>query len=182
MATKRTTKRTTKGRHPGRALEALLERAPREAETARRLLRTLRRFSSGDALRLRDPAARPQPPQPRRNHAAARPCPTVHFPPTVTPRKCTRVPYRAHPPASLRSWGSRVRIAPGSPRAAFAISERLRPLASPARRYVDPEFEVDLASGTHKVHFFHGSRRVATKNRSGLGLPGNPGPEMRSVS
>ncbi len=27
----------------------------------------------------------------------------------------------------------------------------------------------------NEVHYFHGSRRVATENRSGLGLPGNPG-------
>jgi RHS repeat-associated protein len=41
--------------------------------------------------------------------------------------------------------------------------------------YVDPEFEVDLVNATHEIHYFHGSRRVATERRSGLGLPGGGG-------
>jgi RHS repeat-associated protein len=41
--------------------------------------------------------------------------------------------------------------------------------------YVDPEFEVDLVNATHEIHYFHGSRRVATEKRSGLGLPGGGG-------
>jgi hypothetical protein len=36
--------------------------------------------------------------------------------------------------------------------------------------YVDPEYEVDLVNETHQVHYFHGSRRVATENRSGTGV------------
>ncbi|MGH2690104.1 MAG: RHS repeat-associated core domain-containing protein, partial [Actinomycetota bacterium] len=44
--------------------------------------------------------------------------------------------------------------------------------------YVDPEYEVDLVNAKHQVHYFHGSRRVATENRSGLGLPGNPGSHL----
>jgi len=44
--------------------------------------------------------------------------------------------------------------------------------------YVDREYEVDLANAKHQVHYFYGSRRVASRNRSGLGLPGNPGTNL----
>jgi RHS repeat-associated protein len=44
--------------------------------------------------------------------------------------------------------------------------------------YVDPTYEVDLAGAgapTHRIHFFHGSRRIATEQRTGAGLPTDPG-------
>jgi RHS repeat-associated protein len=44
--------------------------------------------------------------------------------------------------------------------------------------YVDPIFEVDLSDSTHRVHFFHGARRVATERRSGLGLPTDRGEDQ----
>jgi RHS repeat-associated protein len=57
-----------------------------------------------------------------------------------------------------------------------AERSRKRVTDGPEILYVDPEYEVDLAGGgTHKVHIFHGSRRVAIENRSGLGLPASPG-------
>jgi RHS repeat-associated protein len=44
--------------------------------------------------------------------------------------------------------------------------------------YVDPTFEVEISDPdypTHQVHYFYGSRRVATEKRSRIGLPGDPG-------
>ena len=44
--------------------------------------------------------------------------------------------------------------------------------------YVDKEYEVDISdppNPKHKVHYFHGSRRIATENRSRAGLPGDEG-------
>jgi len=38
------------------------------------------------------------------------------------------------------------------------------------RWYVDPSYEVDPVHGTHQVHVFVGSRRVATSKRPGLGI------------
>ena len=48
----------------------------------------------------------------------------------------------------------------------------------PKTLYVDQTYEVEQsASGdwTHKIHFFHGSRRIATQQRTGRGRPGDLG-------
>src|SRR3990172_12523051 len=77
----------------------------------------------------------------------------------------TRSSPSLHQPRSLTGLSAKPRRSRSESTGAFStrgdpvITRRKVVTGGPDILYVDPEYEVDLASGTHQVHFFHGSRR-----------------------